>query len=193
MLVPNRWYPEYTTQRIYKTDYPTPQNVLRSVVGAEDYRFTSKTVDAEYIRATAIMPRGLKYGHLTNTPWSLIYRAPEWTMIIVSVEDVDSWLDLARASGAQSWQQAHKQTRVYAWTNVEDDSPLKPLLIDNNPRRRKEYDRELVVDQLRAGYLTFEQIAKDHGVNGATIARIAKEENLGRTPSRRVKAQDEQT
>ena len=121
-LVSNRWHPDFKgSGRSYRSPYPTPQAVLRTALGENSYTFKSQTVDCEFIRAACVMPLGRPFGHLLTEPWAMSYRTPEWRMIIVSSPDPDSWIDLAKSSGAQAYLRGHTRTFVYKWERPAQD------------------------------------------------------------------------
>lgn len=191
-IVANRWYPEYKgASRSYKSTYPTPQSILRRSVGVEEYKFICKTVTSEHIRAACVLPRGIPYAHLTNTPWSLVYTTPDWVMVIVSTAEQYKWIDLCKASGAVSWQRGHSMTYIYEWTEPDRDEhgleikphnamgatgPAKEHPLKNKPR--KGYDRAALVEDLRAQLMTADDIAMKYDVSPQTIYTIIRREGI---------------
>jgi hypothetical protein len=184
-LTANKWHPDFKgTGRSYKIPYPSPQSILRASVGEENYRFESKIVNTDFVRAAAIIPRDLAFAHLMNTPWSMCYKTELWTMVIVSVADFYSWVDLARSSGAIAWLVGHVKTFIYHWEPPRLDShkleirPPNTLKLEGATRsdydgQKKEYDKEAVLDLLREGNLTHTEIGNQHGISRITVQRIA--------------------
>jgi hypothetical protein len=187
-LMANKWYPIPNGNK--KAPYPSPQSILRGSVGESDYKFEAKTVNTEHIRAACIMPRGIPYIHLLQTPWSMAYTTKEWVMIIVSVLDFYSWVDLARASGAIGWQVGHAKTHTFQWEpprldqhKLEIRPPNTLKLLMPGPKTTwdsqiKEYDKEAVLDLLREGNLTHTEIGKIHGISRITVQRISARAGL---------------
>jgi hypothetical protein len=196
-LTANRWYPEYRgAGRSYKSSYPTPPSILRASLGVEDYKWVCKTVTSEHIRAACVMPRGVPYAHLTNTPWSLVYTTPAWVMIMVSVADRHQWIDLCKSSGAIAWQCSHNMTYIYEWYEPARDEhgleikPPNPLGATEGRRSdfskpKKKYDRSALIDDLRAELLTHEQLSDKYGITRQTIHNIAKREGMVRDTRRK--------
>ena len=177
----NKWYPIPNGNR--KPLYPTAQSLLRAAVGETDYKFEAKTVNTDHIRAGCIMPKELPFRHLMNTPWSMVYKGPHWNMIMVSVQDFHSWIDLARSSGAIGWMAGSSQTNIYFWEPPRLDQhkleirPPNTLKVEgqnkNFDSQYKDYDKEAVLDLLREGELTHTEIGKLHGISRITVQRIS--------------------
>ena len=199
-LVANKWYPQYSGPgRSYKNIYPTPQSILRRAVGSEEYKFVSETVTTEHIRAAVIMPLNVPFQHLlANEPWGMSYRDKTWRMLIVSTADPLRWIELARASGAIAWLKGHSQTYIYNWELPDTDQhglkkrPPNALGLTGEPERHedgrkvrkdsgsvKKYNKEDMLDDLRAGLLTHYEIGLKHGVSRITVFNLAKKHNLG--------------
>jgi hypothetical protein len=201
-LVANKWYPHYKgPSRGYANPYPTPQSVLRSSVGASEYKFLSETVTTDHIRAAVIMPRGVPFEHLLNEPWSMNYHNPSWRMIIVSTVDPLRWIELARASGAIAWFKSHSQTYTYNWEPPPLDSTGNKIRPPNalgtqvfgncKTHYKKKYDLADVIYDLNNRYLNCREIGLKHGITAATVQGIAKRAGirlqLGPEKSRYVK------
>jgi len=198
-LVANKWYPQYSGPgRSYKTLYPTPQSILRRAVGSEEYKFVSETVTTEHIRAAVIMPLDVPFQHLlANEPWGMSYRDTNWRMIIVSTVDPLRWIELARASGAIAWLKGHSQTYTYNWEPPETDQhglkkrPPNALGLTGEPERHedgrktrkdrgttKKYNKDNMLDDLRMGTMTHNEIGQKHGVSRITVFNLAKRHNI---------------
>lgn len=203
-LVANKWYPYYKGPlKLYNTPYPTPQSILRASVGSIEYSFVSETVTPGHIRAAVVMPRDVPIQHLlSQMPWSMIYTTPTWRMIIVSVTDVMTWIELARASGAVAWLKTHAQTHTYNWEPPERDetgNKIRPpnamgmtQTLDGKRCYKKRYDRDEVLSDLKCGRYSTVEIGVRHGITSATVQSIAKQERIaltiGRRRDHRVKA-----
>ena len=185
-LTANKWYPHYKgPNRLYDNPYPSPQSILRTAVGAEEYMFVSETVTTEHIRAAVIMPLDVPFQHLlADVPWGMSYRERGWRMLIVSVPDPYAWIELARASGAIGWMKTHAQTYTYNWEPPYMDEhglkcrppgTLKPRA--NEPRKRgrpQKFDRENLLADLHENIKAYDQLAKLHNISLFTVTRFAQ-------------------
>jgi hypothetical protein len=201
-LVANKWYPEYQGSSIpYKTQYPTPQSILRASVGSVEYSFVSETVTPEHIRAAVVMPRDVPVEHLlANVPWGMTYTTPDWRMLIVSVVDPGAWIEIARASGAVAWMKTHSQTCTYNWEPPPRDhtgSKIRPpnapgsvMFTDCKTHYKKKYDLAEVISDLNNRYLNTKEIGDKHGISKATVQNIASRAGIKLRPGNpyRVKA-----
>jgi hypothetical protein len=194
-LTANKWYPLQNGRPLY----PTPQSILRTAVGAEEYKFVAETVTTDHIRAAVIMPLDVPFQHLLDSvPWGMTYTTSEWRMLIVSVLDPVKWLELARASGARAWLKGHNMTVTYNWQPPEvDEHGLKKRpgnalgvtrIVDSSTRKdkgsvRKGYDRTKLVDDIRAKLLTYKEIGEKYGLSRIRVMEISKEEGLTRKPA----------
>lgn len=184
-LTANKWHPQ---QNSGKSLYPSPQSILRKAVGAEEYKFVSETVTTEHIRAAVIMPLNVPFQHLLeNVPWGMSYKSDEWRMIIVSVLEPVKWLTIARASGAIAWLKGHSMTYTYNWEPPPMDEhglkkrPPNALGITGEIKpsmRRKEYDREKLIEDLKLNEKTHIEIANKYGVSRITVHNTAKKLGL---------------
>jgi hypothetical protein len=192
-LVANKWYPHYKGPgRSYTNPYPTPQSVLRSAVGAEEYKFICETVSTEHIRAAVILPLGVPFEPLLNEPWAMSYKTDGWRMIVVSTVDPLRWIELARATGAIAWMKSHSQTYTYNWEPPERDatgnkirppnSPGAPLFGDCKKHYKKKYNLAEVIYDINSRYSTTKEIGEKHGISAATVSGIAKRANIKLTP-----------
>jgi transposase len=131
------------------------------------------------------MPRGVPYSHLTNAPWSLVYTTPEWVMIMVSIANTEKWIDLAKSTGALSWLRGHNMTYIYEWYEPALDEngleirPPNPMGATEGRRsdfntQKKKYDREALIDDIRAQLMTYEQMSDKYGITRQTIYSIQK-------------------
>lgn len=188
-LVANRWYPEYKGPgRSYKSSYPTPQSVLRTVLGESNYTFKSQTVDCEFIRAACVVPLDQPFGHLLTEPWAMSYRTAQWRMIIVSSPNPDSWIDLAKSSGAQAYQRGHSRTFVYKWEAPAQDEnglvirPANALAMTRpSPllgRQRKLYDKDEILELIHQGEMNYTDIGKIYDLSRLTILKIAQDAGI---------------
>lgn len=191
-LAANKWYP----LRNGKPLYPSPQSILRASVGAEEYKFVSETVTTDHIRAAVIMPLGLPFQHLLNEPWAMSYKTDEWRMIIVSTLDPIRWIDVARASGCIAWLKNHARTYTYLWEPPELDAqglkvrPPNALGVNNKQSvlglrsdkgvQRKDYNKDELLSDCRAGLMSYVAIGKKHGISRITVLKIAKENGITR-------------
>lgn len=184
-LVANRWHP---MQGDGTTKYPSAQAVLRASLGEVNYKFVSETVTSEHVRCACVMPLHLPFSHLLDVPWAMVYRAPEYRMIIASVLDTVKWLDLARMTGAIGWFKASNMTITYQWEPPVRDAtgnkvrPPNALGITSTESKnsqfasqRKEYAREEVLSDLRAGILTKTEIADKYELSRNRIHIMAKQ------------------
>lgn len=196
-LVANKWYPHYKgAGRSYRSVYPTPQSILRLAVGAEDYKFVSETVTSDHIRAAVVMPLDVPFQHLlANEPWGMSYNNKEWRMLIVSTLDPMRWIELARASGAIAWLKGHNMTMTYNWEPPETDEhglkkrPPNALGVTRIPEpglrsdagvQRKDYNKEGILEDLRLGDMTQQEIATRHGISRITVLKIAQQYGLSK-------------
>jgi len=195
-LVANKWYPCYKgPNKIYRNRYPTPQSILRQAVGSEDYSFVSETVTSEHIRAAVVMPSAVPFQHLLDpVPWSMTYITPEWRMLVVSVLDPLSWIELARASGAIAWYKSHSQTYTYNWEpptcdpsgnkirppnapGIDTTPSIKMSEVCNNNYKKK-YNLAEVVADIKKNYLTTKEIGFRHDISSSTVQKIAKQAGI---------------
>ena len=115
-ITANKWHPEYKPKHVYKPAWPTPQSILRSAVGATEYKFICESVTIDHIRAAVIMPLNIPFYHLLQgEPWGMSYRTADWRMLIVSTLNTSRWIELAQASGAISWIKNHNMSYTYQW------------------------------------------------------------------------------
>ena len=193
-LVANKWYPEYQGPgQVYKTQYPTPQSILRAAVGSVEYSFVSETVTTEHIRAAVVLPPGVPFEHLlASVPWGMTYTTKAWRMIIVSVVDPGAWIEIARASGAQAWMKSHAQTCTYNWEPPARDhtgskirppnSPGSVFFTDCERHYKKKYDLTEVIADLNNRYLNCREIGQKHDISQATVQNIAKRAGIKLRP-----------
>ena len=193
-LVANKWYPHYKGPgRSYNNPYPTPQSILRQAVGAEEYKFVSETVTTEHIRAAVVMPLSVPFQHLlSDVPWGMSYKTDDWRMLVVSVVDPLSWIELARASGAIGWLKGHKQTYTYNWEPPVRDATGNKIRPPNAPgtvmfgdcktHYKKKYNLAEVIYDLNSRYMTTREIGDKHGITAATVQGIAKRANIKLRP-----------
>lgn len=202
-LVANKWYPHYKGPgRSYKSQYPTPQSILRRAVGAEEYKFVSETVTTEHIRAAVVMPLDAPFQHLlVNEPWGMSYTTKEWRMLIVSTLDPLRWIELARASGAIAWLKGHAQTYTYNWEpppldqhklkmrppnalGITGEKPTGKKKLDDGRKvrhdrgRPKKYNADELLADLVLGELNHSELAEKYGVCRITIFNFAKRNKL---------------
>jgi hypothetical protein len=203
-LTPNKWHP---IPRNNVRIYPSPQSILRESVGADEYKFVSETVTTEHIRAAVIMPLDKPYLHLLNEPYSLVHVRPTWRMIIVSTLDPVKWLDLARATGAISWWRGHNMTVTYNWERpLTDDlgnkirppnalgvtkppnalEATKSAVFTESGRRvrsdigvpRGKYDLDNLLEDIRAGTMTWVDIGLKHNISRITAMNIGRQHGI---------------
>jgi hypothetical protein len=184
-ITANRWYPQLGK----KSPYPTPQSILRGAYNAEAYKFIAEGPDVDYIRAAVILPLDVPFSHLLNEPWVLSFRGPEWRMLIASTDDPIRWIDLARASGCIAYQRGHTKTFTYKWEMHPMDKfncklrPNNALGVTKSTtkkivKQQKPYDRDALVDDIRAGLMTQTDIGKKHGLSRIRVMAIAHEEGI---------------
>lgn len=120
---PNIWYPNETKSNNKSCkSYPSPQNVLRRAVGANDYLFKAEGPCSDHIRAAAVFPLANGIEHLLRDHWSMVYTTPKWRMVMVSCVDNARWIKRARQAGAIAWLKGGSRSQVYIWTPPELDS-----------------------------------------------------------------------
>lgn len=190
-LTANKWYPLQNGRPLY----PTPQSILRQAVGSEEYKFVSETVTTDHIRAAVIMPMHVPFQHLLmNEPWGMSYKSASWRMLIVSTLDPVRWIELARASGAIGWLKGHTMTITYNWEPPETDQhglKKRPTFTVDQAgvlrkpgnvkgRQLKNYDRQALIDDIRARLETYEAIGKKYGLSRISVMKIATKEGLTR-------------
>ena len=192
----NRWY-DSKFDRVNNV-YPTPQAVLRLCVGTDTYKFIAEGVTSDHIRAAVILDPSTPFSHLMETPWAMNYKTDQWRMIIVSVLNIQSWLDLALSSGAIALYKASSMTVTYQWEMHQVDSqfnikvrPANALGVTTKAERHedgrkvrvdrdvsKKYNRENVLADLHLGQMTHYEIGQKHGVSRITVFNIAKREGI---------------
>lgn len=195
-MIANRWY-DHNFNRINNV-YPTPQSVLRYTCGVADYKFLCDTVSTDHIRAAIVLDKDKPFNHLMNTPWSMVYATAEWRMIIVSVLNIQSWLDLAISSGAHGFFKASNMTITYQWEPPRLDStgnkyrpPGSPLPdipeereIGSQKKTRKwtpprqDFDREGLLADIRDGILLQQELQDKYGLTRVRIKEIASKVGL---------------
>lgn len=184
-LVANKWYPEFSKiRKSYNSPYPTPQSILRSSVGASEYKFLSETVTTDHIRAAVVIASDVPFQHLLNEPWGMSYRTEHWRMLIVSTLDPMRWIELARATGAIAWLKGHNMSCTYNWEPPELDSTgnkVRPpnalgvtTLVNGKVQYKKKYDLDEVLSDLRCGYLSTNEIGIRYNITASTVQTIAK-------------------
>jgi hypothetical protein len=197
-MVANRWY-DHNFNKVHNV-YPTPQSILRFTVGVADYKFLCDTVSTDHIRAAIIIDKDKPFSHLMNTPWSMTYTTDSYRMIIVSVLNIQSWLDLAVCSGAHGFFKAHSMTITYQWEPPRLDStgnkyrpPGAPMPdIPEEPeydfgfveKKRKwtppktDFDREALLADIREGVMLQQALQDKYGLTRVRIKQIASEVGL---------------
>ena len=192
-LVANKWYPDYRGPlKVYRPPYPTPQSILRAAVGAEEYMFVSETVTTEHIRAAVVMPLDVPFQHLlSEVPWGMSYKTDEWRMLVVSVLDPYSWIELARASGAIAWMKNHAKSYTYNWEpppldqhglkfRVGQGRPTNEAMDARGAGRPKKFDREALLEDLILNEKTQQEIANKHGISRITVLKFAQKNGLSK-------------
>ena len=195
-MIANRWY-DHNFNKIHNV-YPTPQSILRFTVGVADYKFLCDTVGTDHVRAAVVLDKDKSFSHLMNTPWSMMYATESWRMIIVSVLNIQSWLDLAVSSGAHGFFKASSMTITYQWEPPRLDStgnkyrpPGAPMpdIPDvpeyGTPIKRKwtppgsvVFDREALLADIREGVMFQQALQDKYGLTRLRIKEIASEVGL---------------
>ena len=188
----NRWY-DHNFKRINSNVYPTPQSILRFTVGVADYKFLCDTVGTDHIRAAIVIDKDKPFTHLMNTPWSMTYATDSWRMIIVSVLNIQSWLDLAVSSGAHGFFKASSMTITYQWESPRLDAtgnkyrppgapqPDIPDVPEYAVEKRKwtppktDFDRAGLVLDLQAGVLLQQELMSKYGLTRVCVQSVAQE------------------
>ena len=187
----NTWHPISSSN---KRIYPSPQSILRQAIGTSDYKFHSEGASLEHIRAAVIMPRNTAYQHLLAVPWALTYTTPNWVMIIASVEDQLTWIDIARASGAIGYLRSHAKCTVWSYHEPEFDEhglkvrPRTAVDLDRAVRitcasslkgkQRKNYDKESLIEDLKIGNMTHPELGAKYGLSRLTVLKIAHDAGI---------------
>jgi hypothetical protein len=195
-MIANRWY-DHNFRRINNV-YPTPQIILRFACGVADYKFLCDTVSTEHVRAAVVIQKDLAFSHLMATPWSMQYATNDWRMIIVSVLNIQSWIDLAASSGADAFFKANSMTITYQYEPPRLDSTgnkyrppgaPQPDIPDvpeyGTPIKRKwtppgsvVFDREALLADIRAGVMLQQEIQDKYSLTRVRIKQIASEVGL---------------
>ena len=195
-MIANRWY-DHNFKRINNA-YPTPQSILRFSCGVADYKFLCETVSTEHVRAAVVIQKDLPFSHLMATPWSMQYATKDWRMIIVSVLNIQSWIDLAASSGADAFFKANSMTITYQYEPPRLDStgnkyrppgapmPDIPEVPEyGTPIKRKwtppgsvVFDRDALLADIREGVMFQQALQDKYGLTRLRIKEIACEAGL---------------
>ena len=190
-MIANRWY-DYNFKRINNV-YPTPQSVLRFACGEQNYKFLCDTVSTEHIRAAVVLDKHKPFTHLMATPWSMQYATAEWRMVIVSVLNIQSWLDLAASSGCDAYFKSSSMTVTYQWEPPRMDttgnkirppgSPAPDIAeerefgLDKKERKwtppKQDFDREGLLADIRGGVMLQQELQDKYGLTRNRIKDIA--------------------
>ena len=194
-MIANRWY-DHNFKKINNV-YPTPQSILRFTCGVADYKFLCDTVSTDHIRAAVVLDKLKPFSHLMNTPWSMTYTTDAWRMVIVSVLNIQSWLDLAVSSGCDAFFKASSMTITYQWEPPRMDStgnkyrppgspmPDIPEEFEFNDLKRRtwtkpktDFDRDGLLTDIREGVLLQQELIDKYGLTRVRIKQIASEVGL---------------
>jgi hypothetical protein len=195
-MIANRWY-DHNFKRTNNV-YPTPQSILRFACGVADYKFLCDTVSTEHVRAAVVIKKDLAFSHLMDTPWSMQYATADWRMIIVSVLNIQSWIDLAASSGADAFFKASSMTITYQYEPPRLDSlgnkyrpPGAPgpdipeeheFGQEKKPRTwtppKQDFDREGLLADIRAGVMLQQDLQLKYGLTRNRIKDIASKVGL---------------
>jgi hypothetical protein len=194
-MIANRWY-DHNFNRINNV-YPTPQSILRFACVVGDYKFLCDTVSTEHIRAAVVIKKDLAFSHLMATPWSMQYTTRDWRMIIASVLNIQSWIDLAASSGCDAFFKANSMTITYQYEPPRLDACGNKYRPPGAPQpdvpdvpeygiqiKRKwtppktDFDREALLADIRAGVMLQQEIQDKYGLTRVRIKEIASEAGL---------------
>ena len=147
------------------------------------------------IRAAAVFKRGCNIKHLISAaPWSLLVNWPpkNWTVILVSVADIDAWITAARAAGAVAWF-IDDSAKVFEYKSIDwaarEQEFVEDLLVETRggsrvPRAKysTDIDHEAIRADLAQGYLTVIEIAHKHNISRTMVYNIRNNSNIGTRP-----------
>jgi hypothetical protein len=154
--------------------------------------FVSETVTTEHIRAAVIMPLDVPFQHLlSEVPWGMSYKTDDWRMLVVSVLDPYSWIELARASGAIAWMKNHAKSYTYNWEpppldqhglkfRVGQGRPTNEAMDARGAGRPRKFDREVLLEDLILNEKTQQEIANKHGISRITVLKFAQKNGLSK-------------
>ena len=196
-----RWHDRNSTtpQRLQQL-YGTPRSWYRRSVHlakatADDLERGAR--EEKFIRVAAIFSRNTDISELTGL-WSMIIWPrqgitcsiqKDWVMIIASPADISAWLYKAWHLGARAWYRNDDTAPVWFFQPVEHITDPEA---DTRPRVYKRtkstgvhggYDREGLIDDIRAGYLTQAAIAEKHKVSRTTVNNIARAMKMSAAPA----------
>ena len=151
------------------------------------------------IRAAAIFPRGIDVKKLVHdTSWCLIVNWPpkDWTILIASPPDAETWIEEAYAHGAITWY-IDDAAPVFVYNPMKHSDPFIDLqdpnfdpdtidTVSNLQYGPGNINYDIVHQDLRNGYLNAVQIAAKHGVSKTLIYNIKQVMNGTREAKPRV-------
>lgn len=130
-----------------------------------------------YITAAAIFDRGSSaIQHMVDQcPWVIVvfYPRRDYTVVVVSSQDSQAWVNQARLAGARAWY-VEEGGQLYTHKMVDSNDP--DVMPPRGQRRRgsKNLDHEEVREDLVRGYFNDAQIADKYKVTRQTISNIRK-------------------
>ena len=190
-LIPLKWYgPAGLISG--KSIYPSPQSVLRESYDSDlaTYHWTSEGPTTAHIRAAVVIAAHLPFTNLlTSSQYCLSARIDsEHRMLIVSVLNPFTWIDLAIEVGAEAWQVSNNNASTWTWNPPvldEHSCKVRPLCINDviqkkyqlikpdTRRQLKEYDYEAVLTDLARGDLSHSAIGDKHSLSRLTVMKLA--------------------
>jgi len=194
----NKWYGH---KGMYngRGPHPSPMFFLKKSVGLEEYKWLSKGPDCYNIRAAAVFDSSvIQWSHLLDTPWSMnaVFSRDvgpyhyKWRMIVVSVEDRETWIQRAIDSGACAWWLGSNTNSVWQWSEPEFDDngiEIRPngTTIYESTRellrhQTKDYSLSDVLTDAQNGIMTYQEIGEKHGISRITVMKLANRAGIRR-------------
>ena len=174
--------------------YSTPRAWYRRSVQTGPISSESDRFDEEqYVCAAAIFPRGSAaiQALVHDCPWAVVVFFPgrDYSVVLVSVEDRQAWVNAAQLAGAQAWYVIDdSEGRLYRYvksTELVTAEEYRPRR-DGEKRGKKGLNHEEIRDQIIQGYYNDAELAEQYSVTRQTISNIRKKFGIPHPNSRPI-------
>lgn len=179
-LIRQKWYSP-TGMYPGRGPYPSPYQINRISYGAADSFFTSEGPTNKHISAAVVFHAETDINELIeDIPYILVYYFDKRKMVIASTDDPIKWIIRCVHFDAEGWMLGTLGNHTWRWTEPDLDEhnlKIRPLACGGLPPnhvRRKEYDKEAILEDLRHGEYNQTDIGLRHGVSRITVMKLAK-------------------
>jgi len=189
----NQWFDSAGTNPArLNTIYGTPTGWFKKSLQAPQNIELHDTYIEHSIRAAAVFKRGSNIKDLISAaPWSLLVNWPpkNWTVVIVSVQDIDAWVALARSRGALAWY-INDVAEVFEYKPIDwaarEQEFVEDLRVETRGGARvplaqynTNIDHAAVRADLAQGYYSVIEIAAKHNISRTMVYNIRNNSNIG--------------